>query len=209
MSSGQARGFGLAVDFIAGLRQRQIERVAFRDQRIAFAFQRRHRPKRIVALCNQRRDLRLETGDLGLRRRELCGRVVALNGQSRDQSILFLGLSARIGQCGTQRSDLRFQTRRPFLFQTQRLGQGSNFGRQRVQFGRLSRNRFPQHKLHHHKDGENEHQNEQKPGHRVNETGPDGCLKPLSCAARQSHDLALLCFRLPLMPAHRLRWGQL
>ena len=76
------------------------------------------------------------------------------------------------------------------LFQPKRVGEGSDFFRQFLQLAFLTCDRFAQHELDHHEDRKDEHQDQQKPRHRIHEPRPDRGVEPLRGPPGECHSLA-------------------
>ena len=186
--SGQTRRLFLRVHLVTRGCKREVQRLLLAHQSLLRALQVGalllkccNVAQCIIPLRNQSGNLCLKAGDLSARcfqchrlsvagRRECCDAVFGIR-------------KRRI-----QRTDPVAQILRGLLFKAESLRQGRNLARQLVELAFLSGDAFRQHKLHDHKDCQNEHQYQQKACHRVDETRPDRRLKPCACASRERHD---------------------
>ena len=113
---------------------------------------------------------------------ERCGLGRRLRAQRVDQRRLFLLLCAGLAQCCRQCANAVLQIGTAIPFKPKRARQRRNLGPKRVKLGGLPADLFTQNELHHHTDGQHEHQDQQKPGHCVDKSRPDRALKPCSGA---------------------------
>ena len=155
-----------------------------------------------IALRQKARHLRFKGSHLRFYSAQRLVLRLCLGPQSCDQSRLF----ARPGACRLKRhtklTNPRLKPRGLALFKPKCLRQLGNFGIQLVHLAFLPRDRLTQHELNDHKDGQNKHQNKQKPRHRIDKPRPDIGLKALPGAAGKGHKLALVSSGVGRLLAH-------
>ena len=108
---------------------------------------------------------------------------VDLAGQRGNQSGLTVAFDL-------QRRKIVFQIGGFLLRHTERLAERGDLVRQLIELAFLPSDRFTQHALNDHKNGQNEHQYQQKRCHRIHESGPDRAVHTLDRSPGKRHGSA-------------------
>ncbi len=187
LGGGQPSGLDPGVDLVAGLRQRQIERLGLGHQRVAPGLGAGQTAAQIAALGQQGGHLRLETGDLGARGLEIGAAGGQIAAQRGDRRLLLAGGAAQRVKIAVEPRHLPLQRADPAARQAQSVGQAGDLRGQPFEFVVLGGDRVAQDALHDHEDRQHEHQHQQQRGHRIDKARPDRGREALTAAPREAH----------------------